>query len=325
MSRPVARVALRGCSATYSRPVFNPLKLKSSPGRSVIGRGKRKRRPALPPRQLGQLRSAGITESEQLGRLVERLARRIVERAAQDLVLADPVDVREQRMTAGNQQRDEREIRAGPPRASAPAGAPPCGGRRWPARPRRRRGCAPTRRRPAGPRPGRARRYRRHRRPVLGPACTIFRALSSTTAATYADGPGTPVRARRRRSAVQGHLAVDFVREQAPSPVVQGHGRFVARGFDTRVPAFFAFPPGCSLEFAVHFSGLCIAGPGPDLPSQLPRFRCPVSAFVRTSISMPPCAASSVPAKRRACSPSCAAANSTRSPRRNVNGSRPPP
>ena len=80
--RASARRAARPRIATTTA-VFRPLKLKSSPGRSSIGRGNWNL-PGRPlSRQLGQRRTAGIRQAEQLGGLVERLARGIVQRCAE--------------------------------------------------------------------------------------------------------------------------------------------------------------------------------------------------------------------------------------------------
>ena len=52
-------------------------------------------------------RSAGITEPQQLGGLVEGLAGGVVQRLAEDAVVADAAHVGEQRVPARDQQRRE--------------------------------------------------------------------------------------------------------------------------------------------------------------------------------------------------------------------------
>ena len=62
-------------------------------------------------RQLRQVRPAGIRQAHQLGRLVERLARRIINAFAEQLVAADAIDAHQLRMAARHQQRDEGKFR----------------------------------------------------------------------------------------------------------------------------------------------------------------------------------------------------------------------
>ena len=54
------------------------------------------------------MRAAGIRKAEQLGDLVERFARRVVARAAEQPVAAPRLDVEQQRVSAGDEQRRER-------------------------------------------------------------------------------------------------------------------------------------------------------------------------------------------------------------------------
>src|SRR5205085_9028237 len=59
----------------------------------------------------GERRSAGVTEPEQLGRLVERFARGIVLRLTQEPVLTYAIDSHQLRVAARDEQRDERKLR----------------------------------------------------------------------------------------------------------------------------------------------------------------------------------------------------------------------
>ena len=81
--RASCRRASRSRSATTTA-VLSPLKLKSSPGRSVSGRGKRNT--GRPRSRAPRARPAGVAEAEQLRGLVEGLAGGVVERIAEDLV-----------------------------------------------------------------------------------------------------------------------------------------------------------------------------------------------------------------------------------------------
>ncbi len=58
-------------------------------------------------RQARELRATRIAQPEQLGRLVEGLASRVVDRFAQQRVLAHAAHPHQLRMSAGNQQRNE--------------------------------------------------------------------------------------------------------------------------------------------------------------------------------------------------------------------------
>ena len=61
-------------------------------------------------RQPGQVRTAGIRQAHQLGRLVEGLAGRVVDGFAEQLVTTDPVHAHQLRMAARHQQRDKRKL-----------------------------------------------------------------------------------------------------------------------------------------------------------------------------------------------------------------------
>src|SRR5690606_17510070 len=89
--------------------------------------------------------------------------------------------------------------RAGRPPSAAPAGGPPCGGRRSPAGPAPRPASAPPRRRPAAPRPGPGRRCRprhRDRRPPARPRP----GSGGPAAAACGRGRGWPAPAPPRRT-----------------------------------------------------------------------------------------------------------------------------
>ncbi len=77
--------------------------------------GHRARKPENPrPSLLGQLReegAAGIVETEYLGDLVERLARRIIERFAENPVASDAIHPHQLRVSARDQQGHERKLR----------------------------------------------------------------------------------------------------------------------------------------------------------------------------------------------------------------------
>ena len=75
-------------------------------------------------------RAARIGKPEQLRRLVERFARRVVLRVAEQPVAPDAVDVEELAVAAGHEQRDERKRRAADRRAAATAGGLRGDGRR---------------------------------------------------------------------------------------------------------------------------------------------------------------------------------------------------
>ena len=62
-------------------------------------------------RQTGNLRTTGILQPHQLGGLVECLARRIIQRLAEQLVLTDAIDPNQLGMPARHQQSDERKSR----------------------------------------------------------------------------------------------------------------------------------------------------------------------------------------------------------------------
>ena len=98
-------------------------------GPGSIGRGKRNRpgRPSRASRSIG--RPARIAEAEQLGHLVERLAGGIVERLAQQAVLAPRGHVEQHGVAAAHQQRRRTGARARDPRAWARTGGPRGGSR----------------------------------------------------------------------------------------------------------------------------------------------------------------------------------------------------
>ncbi len=60
--------------------------------------------------QCRQRRTARITQAQQLGRLVERLAHRIVERGSEQFVLAECAHRNQHRMPPRHQEREEREL-----------------------------------------------------------------------------------------------------------------------------------------------------------------------------------------------------------------------
>ena len=191
----------------------------------------RQRYGAVPSRlrEARQRRSAGIRQAEQLGRLVEGLARGVVLRVTQQPVLPYARDFEQLAVTAGHQQRDERELglrigeqrreqmalhvmhadaracqarsrarrrRSPPPAARRRGRAPACrrcrrGRRAWP--PPRPAPAARAARRAARDRGRRARARRRRRRCASPPA--------SAAHARAARGPcrTRPRRFRRRR------------------------------------------------------------------------------------------------------------------------------
>ena len=88
---PASAMRPAPCRATScATAVFSPEKLKSQPGRPSIGRGKAKRRGSPASRQPLQRRPARPAQAEQLRHLVERLAGRIVHRAAQPHMAPHP-------------------------------------------------------------------------------------------------------------------------------------------------------------------------------------------------------------------------------------------
>ena len=134
-SKPRATSARAASSSTRPRTatttaVLSPLKLKSSPGRSSIGRGSSTAPVAAALGERRERRPAGIAEAEQFCGLVEGFARRVVQRLAEDAVAADARHLHEHRVPAGHLQRHKGEIR----RSGSSAGAS-----RWPSR-----WCTPT-------------------------------------------------------------------------------------------------------------------------------------------------------------------------------------
>ena len=130
--------------------VFRPLNEKSWPGRPTIAAGKRVRRRVAAGRELLERRAARIAEAEQAGALVERLARRVVEAAADaPSSRRRRLHRREQRVAARREQRQERrldriglEVEGGDVAVQVVRRARAAGGGRTPApsRPRGRRG-----------------------------------------------------------------------------------------------------------------------------------------------------------------------------------------
>ena len=84
------------------------------------------------------MRAAGVGKAEQLGDLVERFARGVVARAAEQAVLSPRLDVEQQRVAARDEQRRERRHRVRDARARSRRGVLPCGARRSAACPRER-------------------------------------------------------------------------------------------------------------------------------------------------------------------------------------------
>ncbi len=106
------RWGVSSCSRAACRTaVFRPEKLNSRPGRSSIGRGSFSG-PGLPlAASFAELRPTRIRQAEQLGRLVEGLARGIVPGFAERGVAADPLHFDELGVAARHQQRHVRERR----------------------------------------------------------------------------------------------------------------------------------------------------------------------------------------------------------------------
>ena len=93
--------------ALSTTAVLRPLKLKSSPARLSIGRGKSNRSGRPSPGQSRQLRTARVRQAQQLGGLVEGLAGRVVQGLAEHAIAAETAHLDEHRVPAGNQQRHE--------------------------------------------------------------------------------------------------------------------------------------------------------------------------------------------------------------------------
>ncbi len=199
-SSPLLRMVL-------AAKVFRPEKLKSSPGRSVIGRG-RQSGLRCPGRHFRQHRPAGIIQSQQLRRLIKGFARRIVNRLAQQFILTNTGDA--------NQLRGRRKPaarRTGTPAdylpASAPADALPYGVPGSPARSsegQRRPTVALTSSAPTSP-------TRR-----IGDGVDIFRrqtgfffSAARSAAPFCARGRAMPAPAPRRRNRMQFHLTIQLV------------------------------------------------------------------------------------------------------------------
>lgn len=82
---------------------FQTGKLKSSPGRSVIGRGKTKR-PAVPCDAIfDSIGPPRIIQPQQFGGFIKRFTGGIVNRLSQQFVLTDSGHANELRMSAGDQ------------------------------------------------------------------------------------------------------------------------------------------------------------------------------------------------------------------------------
>ena len=105
--RSATSCSLSGARASASclSAVLRPASEKCGSLRPSIGRGSLT--VGLPARGHAlDLGAAGITEAQQLGRLVEGLAQRVVERGAEPLVAADVLDHQELGMPAGDEQQE---------------------------------------------------------------------------------------------------------------------------------------------------------------------------------------------------------------------------
>ena len=91
-------------SASSRSAVFSPDSEKSASRRPVIGRGSEKRCGIAARRLLLDQRPAGIAEAEQFRRLVECLADRVVDRAAEPQVVADAAHAEDLGMAAGGEE-----------------------------------------------------------------------------------------------------------------------------------------------------------------------------------------------------------------------------
>ena len=152
----------RQASSTW---VFRPLKLKSSPGRSVIGRENLYAPGRARFGQRRQLRAARIRQAHQLGGLVEGLAGGVVEGLAEQPVAADRLHRDQLGVAAGDQQRHERRLAVAVvlhQRRQQVAFHVVDADRRHVQRPGQRARHAGAR--PAAPRPGPGRRCRPRRR-----------------------------------------------------------------------------------------------------------------------------------------------------------------
>src|SRR6185436_7637089 len=78
--------------------------------RNALGGRERERLRVAIERELGERRAAGVAEPEQPRALVERLPRRVVERAAETLVRAVLGHARQQRVAARGEQAQERRL-----------------------------------------------------------------------------------------------------------------------------------------------------------------------------------------------------------------------
>ena len=90
--------------AAWRTAVFRPEKEKSGRASPFSGRGKAKRVGSPVARRLLDVRAAGIGQADQLGRLVEGLAERIVDGRRPALVVADAAHQHDLRVAAGDQQ-----------------------------------------------------------------------------------------------------------------------------------------------------------------------------------------------------------------------------
>ena len=90
--------------------VFRPEKEKSGCAEPFIGRGKAKRAGSPSLRRALDIRPARIGQAEHLGRLVEGLAERVVDRRGPALVVADPAHQHDLRVAAGDEQQQIGEV-----------------------------------------------------------------------------------------------------------------------------------------------------------------------------------------------------------------------
>ncbi len=206
----------------------------------------RQRHGAVPSRlrEARQRRSAGIRQTEQLGRLVEGLAGRVVLGVAQQPVLPDARDFEQLAVTAGHQQRDERKpgLRLGEQRREQMALHVMHADRGLAQRVAERAGDA----RAHQQRAGQAGPLR------VGDAVEVGKPGPRLGQHPLREGHDPPHMIAGGElghdaaiDAVHRHLRVQRMREQPAGRVVDGHAGFVAGGFDAenehgRMPAVAA-------------------------------------------------------------------------------------
>ena len=107
-------VSLKGCASLPTRTataVFSPAKEKSRLGLPSSGRGRSNASARPCSASARQRRPTGVTQAEQLGALVEGLAGGVVDGLAQHRVAPHAIDTHQLRVSARDEQRDERELR----------------------------------------------------------------------------------------------------------------------------------------------------------------------------------------------------------------------